>query len=250
GSDFLSTHPMGPQRVAAALLSARQWGSRGIGETDRDSYLRLLDGLIYGDDPAQGLVRGQRFLHPYFGFAFAAPEGFTLENTNQAVVGIAPDERALRFDKLAKAEGSLQDVLRASAARDLNIEKIEPLSINGFEAATALGRSPGWTFRIVLIRKDSEVYRFIFVSRKFNEQADALFLSAAHSFHALAEDEKAISQPYRLRVVKVRENDRAENLAGYMAIPSQPLERFLVLNGIDGNATLQAGAEVKVIAAR
>lgn len=248
--DFLSTHPMGPQRVAAAMLSARQWGGRGIGEADRNSYLHLLDGMIYGDDPAQGLVRGQRFIHPYFRFAFTAPDGFTLENTSQAVLGLSPDERALRFDKLRDSEGSLENLLRSSAAHDLKIEKIEPLVVSGFKAATALGRSANWTFRIVLIRKDDQVYRFIFVSRKFSAATDALFLNSARSFHRLGEEDMAITHPYRLRVVAVKQGDRSENLASTMALGPRPLERFLILNGIDRDQVLPAGSNVKVIAAQ
>ena len=33
-------------------------------------------------------MRGRRFLHPRLGFTFTAPEGFNLENTAQAVLGV------------------------------------------------------------------------------------------------------------------------------------------------------------------
>ena len=56
-------------------------------ERDREAFLRALDGVIYGDDPKEGFVRGRTFLHPNLGFAFTAPEGFALENTPQAVLG-------------------------------------------------------------------------------------------------------------------------------------------------------------------
>ncbi len=247
GSGFFSSHPSGPQRVAAAILSARQWGGRGIGKAERDTYLAQLDGLVYGDDPTMGLVHGQNFIHPYFGFAFTAPEDFRLENTHQAVLGIAPDERALRFDKLASSPGSLEDILRATAAQDLKIEKISALSINGLEAATALGHSTGWTFRIVLVRKDGETYRFIFVNRKFDAKEDAEFLNAAKSFHKIAQEEAAISAPHRVRLIEVRPGDTVDSLSAHMAGIDRPLERFLVLNGMDKNMPLQAGLRLKII---
>jgi predicted Zn-dependent protease len=249
GKSFFASHPSGPQRIAAAVMTARQWGARGIGIAERNAYLEELDGMIYGDDPSQGLVRGQSFIHPYFGFAFTAPDGFKLENTHQAVLGLSADDRALRFDKLPKSDLALDVQLRASAAQDLKIEKLKTMTINGHEAATAIARSPGWTFRIVLVRKDSETYRFIFVNRKFNARDDEEFLASARSFHKLDDQEAAVSQPLRLRVVDVRPGDMPETFVQEMSIVDRPLERFLVLNGIDRGQVLQPGGKVKIVSA-
>ena len=41
-----------------------------------------------GEDPSEGFVRGRRFLHPKLGFTFTAPDGFALDNTAQAVLGV------------------------------------------------------------------------------------------------------------------------------------------------------------------
>ena len=38
-----------------------------------------------------GVVKGRRFIHGRLGVAFEAPEGFTLENTSQAVLGSSAD---------------------------------------------------------------------------------------------------------------------------------------------------------------
>ena len=48
----------------------------------------MLDGVVYGEDPSEGFVRGRRFLHPKLGFTFLAPPGFSLDNTAQAVLGL------------------------------------------------------------------------------------------------------------------------------------------------------------------
>ena len=52
-----------------------------------------------GDDPKEGYVRGRSFLHPNLGFTFTAPQGFSLENTQQAVLGATSSgAEALRLD--------------------------------------------------------------------------------------------------------------------------------------------------------
>ena len=43
--------------------------------------LAALDGMIYGEDPGPGLVRGRSFQHPGLRIAFEAPPGFRLQNS-------------------------------------------------------------------------------------------------------------------------------------------------------------------------
>ena len=100
--DMMATHPSTPERVAQAVVEARKFGAPGVGETGRDDYLTVVDGIAYGDNPAQGLVRGARFLHPKLGFAFQAPDGFALENQSAALIGVGEGgAQALRLDSIA-----------------------------------------------------------------------------------------------------------------------------------------------------
>lgn len=97
--DFLSSHPATPERVRNAQASARQFSGPHTGERDRDAYLAAIDNVVYGEDPSEGFVRGRRFLHPKLGFTFQAPEGYLLENTAQAVIGVREGgSEAMRFD--------------------------------------------------------------------------------------------------------------------------------------------------------
>src|SRR6516225_7152518 len=72
--DFLSSHPATPERIKNAQASAHQFAATA-GERDKADYISGIDGMIYGEDPSEGFVRGRRFLHPKLGFTFVAPEG-------------------------------------------------------------------------------------------------------------------------------------------------------------------------------
>ena len=78
-----------------------------------------LDGLVYGEDPSEGFVRGRRFLHPKLGFTFTAPEGFALDNTAQAVFGVKDGGgQALRLDVVrVPAEQTLAEYLTPAGSR-------------------------------------------------------------------------------------------------------------------------------------
>ena len=119
-ADFLSDHPSTPDRVRKALLDAREFSGPGIGARDRNAYLNDLNGMVYGEDPSEGFVRGRRFVHPKLGFTFTAPPGFTLDNTAQAVLGLKDGGgEAMRLDVVAvPAEQSLAQYLELRLDRE------------------------------------------------------------------------------------------------------------------------------------
>ena len=105
--DMMSTHPSTPERIAQATEAARQFGAPGTGETGRNAYLAAIDGIAFGDDPSQGVVRDNAFIHPKLGFAFDAPEGFTLDNQPAALIGVGEaGGEALRLDSIAIPEST------------------------------------------------------------------------------------------------------------------------------------------------
>ena len=80
--EWASTHPDPASRVQTALQTA---GPNAAGVINRDTFLTRIDGIMYGDDPKQGVIEGSRFIHPEFRLTFTAPAGFYMVNGTQAV---------------------------------------------------------------------------------------------------------------------------------------------------------------------
>jgi predicted Zn-dependent protease len=247
--DFLSSHPATPERVKSARNSARQLATPGPGERDKAAYLASLDGLVYGEDPIDGFVRGRRFLHPKLGFTFTAPDGFSLDNTAQAVLGLKDNgNQALRLDVVkVPAEQTLIEYLNSGWIENIEAGSVEELSINGFPAATATAKGEQWTFRLYAIRFGSEVYRFIFAAKTRTVETERTFREAVGTFRRLTLAEIQSAKPLRLKIVKVQPGDTVERLASRMALIDRQLDRFRVLNGLDANERLQPGELVKII---
>jgi predicted Zn-dependent protease len=248
--DFLSSHPATPERISIAIANARQYAQPGAGERDRSVYLAAIDGMIYGDDPKEGFVRGRTFFHPKLGFTFSAPEGFSLENTSQAVLGATQAGReALRLDAVrVTANQSLAEYLSSGWIEGVEINTVETLTINGFSAATAIARGDQWSFRMFAIRFGSDVYRLIFAARELTPEVDRQFRAAANSFRRVTSGEADAVKPLRVRVVGVGLGDGPQTFAARMQVPDRPLERFMILNGLEAGAKLKYGEKVKIIA--
>ena len=248
-ADMMSSHPSTGDRVAAATQAARRASAPGIGEADRTDYLAVVDRLPYGDDPADGVVRGRTFLHARLGVAFEAPVGFSLENTSQAVLGSSPDgSRRLLFDAAETPDGqSLEEVLRSTWNDTIEPGSLETTTINGLPVVIGLSRGKEWNFRLSAIRIGQTTYRLIMAMKVGSGDLDALFRETLASVRQVTPTEARSVQPLHLRVVTAQEGDTAESMAARMPVADRPLERFLQLNSLDRPGPLQSGQRYKII---
>lgn len=248
--DFLSTHPSTPERVSLATNAARQIGAPGIGATDKAAYLSAIDGLAFGDDPAEGAIRGRRYLHGRLGFTFLAPENFALEASSKAILGVgAGGAQALRLDSVdVSATTPLETYLASGWIDGLVTSSIEPLEVNAMPAATAVAHAGEWNFRVSVIRfTPSEVYRLIFASREMNAATEQRFRASLFSFHRASKDEIEAVRPLHVAIVTAKPTETVETLAARMAVPERPLDFFLLINGLEPGARVEAGARYKIV---
>ena len=94
--EWQSTHPDPGNRVQRAEQRLAKVPPAELTATtvNRDGYLRLLDGMVFGENPRQGYFRGQRFLHPDLRFELTFPAGWKTANLPDAVVAQSADGAA------------------------------------------------------------------------------------------------------------------------------------------------------------
>jgi predicted Zn-dependent protease len=247
--DFLSSHPATPERIKNAQSNARQFATRNGGERDRATYLARIDGLVFGEDPMEGFVRGRRFLHPKLGFTFTAPDGFTLENTAQAVLGVKDGvEQALRLDVVhVPPEQTLIEYLNSGWIENIETGSVEELIVNGFPAATASAKGEQWSFRLYVVRFGSEIYRFIYAAKNKTAETDRQFRNSVRTFRRLSLAEIEAAKPLRIKVVTTKPGDTVEQIAARMALIDRQVERFRILNGLQPGEQLKPGQPVKIV---
>jgi len=253
--DFLASHPATPERIAQALAEARQYRPPAADtpeqrEQAKAAYLAEIDGMVFGEDPSEGFVRGRRFLHPRLGFTFTAPAGFVLDNTAKAVLGVkSGGGAALRFDVVqVPAEQTLPAYLTSGWIENIDPGSVHDVTVNGLRGATATAKSDDWDFRLFVIRFGSDVYRFIFASKDLTPETDRSFRESVGTFRRMSLAEMRQAKPLHIKIVEVKPGDTIEKLAGRMAIPDRQVERFRVLNGLNPGDKVTPGTEVKTIA--
>jgi predicted Zn-dependent protease len=246
--EFLATHPNNPERIDLAVKAARAFGAPGIGEVDHERYLQGIDNTVFGDDTDQGYVRGRTFIHARLQVGFTVPEGYVIDNTQQAVLATGPDGSALRFDAVSTDLAlPLSDYLVSGWVNGIDPASVRPLQINGLEAASASASAKGWQFRITVIRVGGATYRFIFANESSTAAFDRAAASTAESFRRLSAQEAAGLRPLRVRVVPVKPGETPASIAGRMSGVERPLELFQVLNELEPGRPLEPGRWVKIV---
>lgn len=93
--EWQATHPDPANRYQRMqqLLAAIPKDSMGT-VVNRDSYMRRLNGLVYGDNPRDGYFKGQRFIQPDLAFELTFPPGWQTANTRAAVQAVSAKQDA------------------------------------------------------------------------------------------------------------------------------------------------------------
>jgi len=247
--EWASTHPDPASRVREAASLTQ--GMTGV--TNADTFLTRIDGLLYGDDPAQGVIEGNQFIHPQLRLSFAAPQGFYMVNGTSAVSIQGQGGQAQL--SLAQYNGNLDSYVRnVFAALGGNQQRLAPQSIqrttvNGIPAAYGTARVNSGNGQV-----DVAVFAYEFApDRAYHFQAITpagrmgTFTPMFNSMRRVTASEAANVVPRRLEVVTVRSGDTIQSLSRRMAYTNGQEARFRVLNSLDSNAQLRAGQKVKLV---
>lgn len=249
--DFLATHPSTPDRIQRAIEAARGFGAPGIGETDRAGYLAAIEGITFGDNPDEGVVVGRQFIHPALKLTFTLPSRYTLQNTPTAVVGVAGDGEAVRFDSAeVPREMDLADYLKSGWIAGLDEDSVASERHNGVEMASGVALTGQWAFRVTALRFEDEVYRFIFAAREDSDE----FAQAAHdaiaSFRRVRTSDLRLIRDVRIELVTAQPGDTAEKMWMRMGRIPNARETFFILNNLFAGDELTPGLQYKIVTVR
>jgi len=251
---WASTHPNTADRVARARdRAAVEAPAPNPAARNRDAFLAAIDGLLYDDDPAQGIVDGQTFRHPGLKLQFTAPTGFAIANSPSAVSvsGTGGQAQFAGGRSTGDLASYVQQVYRSVGVQGgVAAEEIRLTRINGIEAVRALTRastSQGQVdVGVVAYRPASgDVYHFVTLARA--GAGFGPFTGMIESVGRLSDADAAAIRPRRVRVVTVAPGDTVATLAARMAYTDHRLERFLTLNALAADQALRPGQKVKLI---
>ena len=248
--DFLSSHPSAPQRVELARQHASVFGAEGtVGDRGRDYYLDGIDGLLFGDSPKEGYVRGTTFLHANLGIRFDVPDGFQIDNKAEAVLATGPNDVAIRFDGVSGDQQMTPSQYIASGwVTGLQPSTIRAVKVNGMDGAVAGASAQRWDFDVTVVRSGSQIYRFLTAVPKGDPHLDTIANALRASFRRMTPAEIATLKPLRVRIVTAGSRDTVDTLAARMMGTDRKLDLFKLINAMTPFSGVRPGERFKIIA--
>ncbi len=258
---FFSTHPDPGDRYNDVNRRATAWqdslGNRNW-EVNEESYLRMIDGIVYGEDPRQGYVESNVFYHPEMKFRFPVPSGWQLENSPIQVQMAPSDGKAAMIFTLAK-QNSGSEAAQA-VIQELNLTTIENrnTTVNGLPAVAVLSEQVSQnqqtgaeqTLKVLsyFIEYNGSVYIFHGVSsgENFANYLQA-FESTMTNFNRLTEASKLNVKPKRINIQSVRNSGTLANAFRSFGVPQSQMNELALLNNLKLNDQVSRGKLIKVI---
>jgi predicted Zn-dependent protease len=256
--NWLSTHPAPADRVQQVQASVEKARAAAQGRTlarDETEFLNRIDGIVYGDSPEQGVVRGSRFLHADLRFALQFPEGWEIQNAPAQVSAKAPGENAYMVLQLVQQpRGTIQDTavgsMESAGFRHLEGDRRQ---IHGLPAyvGTYQGNAEGVgnvIVRAAHIEHERNVFLFAGMAPQniFNRVDNAITRSIG-SFEPLSREEAAQIRPNRIDVYTVRSGDTWQSIASRASESNIKAATLAIMNHYPPNEQPRPGDRIKIV---
>ena len=255
---FLSTHPNSAdryQRVKGLAAQAKQTTGNRTLTVNRDTYLRSIDGLPYGEDPRQGFVENSTFYLPEQKLRLPVPSGWKTQNSPEQFQMAEPNGKAI-VALVAAGSGTL-DAAAQSLTKQLSLSSpsAQQTTVNSFPAVVVEGdqaasssQSTAAHVRAYLIQDGKSVYALIGLAptASFNTYAPQ-FASVAQGFQRLTEADKLNRQPEHIRIKTATTATTLSAALAANGVPAKRYEEVAILNGMQTTDRLSKGMLYKVV---
>jgi predicted Zn-dependent protease len=218
--NWLATHPQPADRVVRAREAIAK-AADAEGTVAREDYLRRIDGIIFGDNPEDGLVRRDEFIHPAMRFAVRFPQQWRVSNSAEQVVAQPEDGGRLMLLTLDQLQGRNleQAAVAAMQKRGLQLVEGRRTEIDGLESFVGTYQGQLQNVGTVGILAAHILYDdrpFLLLgmapANAFSAAADQ-FSRSIRTFRRISREEAANVRPNRVDLYVVRRGDTWQSIA-------------------------------------
>ena len=253
GGSWLASHPSNDKRLQDITQIAQGYQGKYVDE-GRTRYLQAINGMTFGESREQGLTRGRNFYHEPLGFALTAPQGWKVQNAQDAITLVNAEGNAgLVVKTLPAKAGStheeiVRNVLKPTSGR------AERITLNGLSATHFVGsrsteEGQARAFEVTVVSGPAgQNYLLAYASKDAEalQQARRQLQEAEASFRPLTAADRTAAKPWTIKTVPYQRGGFAQ-LARQSPLASYPEQQLKLINGVYAGGEPAAGQWVKVV---
>lgn len=260
--DFLSTHPNPGDRNMAVSKLSDEWKKKLNlidPKVSRESYLKKIEGLIYGEDPKQGFLENDVFYHPVLKFQLNTPKGWNYQNKPQELEFAPKDGKAILMMTLIPGKSLEEAASNVVEKNNLQVLESNQITVNGLNALSILAdvkveqqkqqqQAPTVRTLSYLIQYNDNIYHILGASSvtDFNSYSEN-FLQTMKNFKELKDASKLNKQPERIRIKPVKQSGTLKQALNSYNMPEKKQEEISLLNGMLLTDKVLAGSLIKIL---
>ena len=251
---LFSTHPDNDARFQEVVNAAQLYKTGTATLINRDSFLRTLDGLTFGDSDREGIIRDNHFYHKPLDFTVTFPQNWRIENSADKILAVSQGNDGLiqmsitDLNKRISPKQFMEQRMRLK-----NLRQGSSVTNGDLEGYTAIADS-NTTFgsravRYVVLYRDTSAYIFAGTAKNKSDprRFDGDILATARSLHGLTAADKQYAREKKLAIVRAPEGATYAGLAAKSPITSYPETQLRLLNDAYPDGEPVASQLIKVV---
>jgi predicted Zn-dependent protease len=269
--EFMSTHPDPGNRYEDVKRMAKEYqetNNLSNLKINRDAYLKMIDGIIYGEDPRQGYLDKSNFVfyHPELKFEYPIPRDWQYQNSPQAVQAANTAGTAAIILTL-----SGQKTFQTAAAELLESYQLQPttsatqIKVNGLDAYSFVAEEATQTsatqqtqqtqndaeklvVHFTLYQLNGSIYILQgMCAKKDYASQKSNFQYSMNGFKALNDPSRINVIPERINIVTAASDAPLKDIMSVHKIAAARFEEVAILNGMQQTTVVKKGTLVKMI---
>ena len=253
---LFASHPDNDTRLKEVVRAARQYSVGATVDAGRDRYLKLIDGMVFGDSLEQGVIRNNSFYHGPLDFKVSVPKSWAIKNTPSKLVFIRDQQNAyMELTSMPIGQARTPAEFIATLLKKPRVGGGRNLSRNGMKGYSQVSEvpklpwgKPGNALFTVWF-KGKTAWLFVSAAKDARQFASLKreFDAVSHSLSSLTRADRAKAAPRKIVLQKVRRGESFAKLARSSSLESYQTEQLRLLNGLYPNGEPRAGTLIKVI---
>ena len=272
--EFYSTHPdPGNRYVDVKKLASEYQAANNLTnlQINRDSYLQMIDGIVYGPDPRQGYLDKTNyvFYQPEMKFEYPIPRDWQFQNSPQAVQAANKEGTAaitLTMSAQKTFSEAASEILEAYQLRNTTnptqgkINGLDTYSFVAEEVAETNTQATQQTqtndaeklqVHFTLYQYNGDIYILQgMCSKKDYSTYKSTFLYSMNGFKPLTDPKRINVIPERIKIVTVNADATLKDVMVNNKIASDRYEEVASLNGMQQSTIVKKGMLVKMLEKR
>lgn len=252
---WFSTHPEPEDREATTYRLAKEWRKKLPPTTfrvAREPYLKLIDGIVFGEDPRQGFVEHGFFYHPGLDFQFPVPENWQVNNTPQEIQIVNKKQDAAILFTVSKEPSARKAADKFLTNTSGRLIRSNFTRVHGMPAEIRISdvTQEQGTLRVLsyFIEKNQKVFVFHgFCKRNKFDKYFNTFKHTMSNFDRLRNKKAKAVKPVRVKIITVKRNSKLETILKKHPSKKLTINQLTIMNGMELTTLVKAGEKIKVL---